>query len=399
MYPTLGHFFSAVFGTEITFPLPTYGFLLATAFFSAFLVMRAELKRKWRSGLIPSTTEKVTLGQPASPGELFTYGFFGFLLGFKLLGVIVDYSLFAKDVQYYILSLEGSLFGGILGAAIFGYYIFRKRNIGKLAKPVEKTEEVPPHQQAAAILLIAAVSGIVGAKIFHQLENFREFLNDPVGSLFSAGGLTFYGGLIFGVIAVLWYIRKKNIPPAQMMDVAAPAVMLAYGIGRIGCMASGDGCWGIPNTLPKPEWMAFLPDWMWAYHFPHNVINSGIPIESCSGHYCYVLEVPVWPTPLYESTISIIFFAVLWVVRKRIPAPGVIFGIFMMMNGVERFFIEKIRVNNKYNISGFEFTQAEVISALLFLIGGFIVYWFIRKHRKEKSKIVENEILTEQTEL
>jgi phosphatidylglycerol---prolipoprotein diacylglyceryl transferase len=397
MYPTLGHFFSALFGTEILFPLPTYGFLLATAFFSAFLLMRVELRRKWREGLIPASTEKVMVGQPASAGELFTYAFFGFLLGFKLLGIIVEYSLFAKDVQYYILSLEGNFFGGIVVAGIFVYYIYRKRGKAKMAKPIERVEEVPPQQQAAAILLIAAVSGIIGAKIFHQLENFREFLQDPIGSLFSAGGLTFYGGLIFGVLAVLWYIRKKNIPPAQMMDVAAPAVMLAYGIGRIGCMASGDGCWGIPNTMPKPEWMAFLPDWMWAFNFPHNVINSGVPLESCAGHYCHVLAEPVWPTPFYESTISIIFFAVLMLIRKRVAAPGVLFGIFMMMNGIERFFIEKIRVNNKYNISEFEFTQAEVISVLLFLIGAFIVYWFLRKHKT--IKVDENEILTEQTEL
>ncbi|MFO7723082.1 MAG: prolipoprotein diacylglyceryl transferase [Bacteroidales bacterium] len=397
MYPTLGHFFSALFGTEILFPLPTYGFLLATAFFSAFLVMRLELRRKWKAGLIPASTEKVTIGEPAKPGELFIYAFFGFLLGFKFLGIIVDYSLFAKDVQHYILSLEGNLFGGIVVAGIFVYYIYRKRGKEKMSKPVVKEEEVPPQQQAAAILLIAAVSGIIGAKIFHQLENFREFLQDPIGSLFSAGGLTFYGGLIFGVIAVLWYIRKKNIPPAQMMDVAAPAVMLAYGIGRIGCMASGDGCWGIPNTTPKPEWLAFLPDWMWAFNYPHNVINSGIPIENCAGHYCHVLAEPVWPTPFYESSISILFFAVLMIIRKRIAAPGVLFGIYMMMNGVERFFIEKIRVNNKYSISGFEFTQAEVISVLLFLIGAFIVYWFLKKHKPKK--IVQNEILTEQTEL
>jgi phosphatidylglycerol---prolipoprotein diacylglyceryl transferase len=385
MYPTLGHLFNALFGTSIVFPLPTYGFLLATAFFSGYLVIRAELRRKGRAGLIPSSFEKVILGQRATSGELISYGFFGFLVGFKTLGVIVDYPLFVEDVQGYILSLQGNFFGGLLLAGAFIWYIWRKREKTKLASPVEKTEEVEPHQQAAAILLIAALSGIVGAKVFHQLENFREFLADPVGSLFSAGGLTFYGGLIFGVFGVLLYIRKKRIPAAQMMDVAAPAVMLAYGIGRIGCMASGDGCWGIPNPDPKPEWMFFLPDWMWSFNYPNNVINSGIPIEGCHGHYCHVLPVPVWPTPFYESSISIMFFLVLWFLRKWIAAPGALFGVFMMMNGVERFFIEKIRVNNKYHIAEFQFTQAEVISVLLVIIGAAIIWYFVRLHRRRNA--------------
>jgi phosphatidylglycerol---prolipoprotein diacylglyceryl transferase len=385
MYPTLGHFFSHLFGTTINFPLPTYGFLLASAFLAAYGIMRLELKRKFALGLIPVTTEKVVQGKPASSGEILTYAFFGFLTGFKLIGIMVDYQIFSKDVQYYILSLEGNPAGGFLLAALAGYYIYRKRNREKKANPVSVEEVIEPQQQAAAILLIAAFSGIVGAKIFHQLENFNEFLADPIGSLFSSGGLTFYGGLIFGVIAVLWYIRKKKIPPAQMMDVAAPAVMLAYGIGRLGCMASGDGCWGIPNPDPKPEWF-FLPDWMWSFNFPNNVINEGVPIEGCAGYYCHVLDVPVWPTPLYESFISLVSFAILMFLRKPLKAPGVLFGIFMMMNGLERFFIEKIRVNNKYEVGSFQFTQAEVISILLMLAGLVIAVLFYRKYWKNTIK-------------
>ncbi len=382
MYPTLGHFFNTLFGTDILFPLPTYGFLLATAFLSAYLVMRLELRRMGRAGWIQDTYEKVIKGRPAGAGELFSYGFFGFLVGFKLIGIVVNYSLFVKDVQYYILSLEGNLIGGLIVAGLFIWYIYRKRNKAKLAEPVETMQEVKPEQQSAAILLIAAISGIIGAKIFHQLENFQEFLQDPIGSLLSAGGLTFYGGLIFGIIAVLWYTRKKKIPFTRMMDVAAPAVMLAYGIGRIGCMASGDGCWGIPNPEQKPEWLAFLPDWMWSFNYPHNVINSGIPIEGCHGSYCHVLAEPVWPTPFYESTISLIFFAFIWGFRKRLHAPGVLFGIFLIMNGVERFFIEKIRVNTQYTLNGFSFTQAEVISVLLVIAGIVCIIWFLKRHRR-----------------
>jgi phosphatidylglycerol---prolipoprotein diacylglyceryl transferase len=379
MYPTLGHFFSALFGTTIVFPLPSYGFLLAMAFFSAYLVIRHELKRKGREGLIPSTTESVMVGMPASRSEMLTYGFFGFLAGFKVLGILLDYDSFARDVQGYVISLQGNFPGGLVTGAIFLWFIYRKRQKEKLASPVEKEEPVLPHQHAAAILLIAAVAGIVGAKVFHQLENFREFMEDPIGSLFSSGGLTFYGGLIFGVFGVLWYVRKKNIPVPQIMDVAAPAVLLAYGIGRLGCMVSGDGCWGVVNPDPQPVWMSWLPEWMWSFNYPHNVINSGVPIEGCAGHYCHVLPEPVWPTPLYESSASILFFLIIWGLRKALSTPGMLFGIFLIMNGVTRFFVEKIRVNNKYTIGSFEFTQAEVISVFLVVAGAFLIFYFHKK--------------------
>jgi phosphatidylglycerol---prolipoprotein diacylglyceryl transferase len=386
MYPTIGHFLSDLFGTHVLFPLPTYGLMLASAFLSAFLVIRYELKRRGDAGLIPSTTEKVISGLPASRSELFTYGFFGFLIGFKLLGVVVDYQLFVQDVQGYVLSLQGNFFGGIVAGGLAVYYIYRNRQKEAKGGKVTRDEVIHPQQQAAAILLIAAFSGIVGAKIFHQLENFQEFLNDPIGSLFSAGGLTFYGGLIFGTIAVLWYIRKKKIPVAQMMDVAAPAILIAYGVGRMGCMVSGDGCWGVVNPDPQPEWLSWLPGWMWSFDYPNNVINSGVPIEGCAGHYCHVLAEPVWPTPFYEATLSTLFFIVLWSLRKASLVPGTLFGLSLIMNGITRFLIEKIRVNNKYNVGAFEFTQAEVISVLLVIAGIALILWLYNKKQHKRTR-------------
>lgn len=394
MFPTLGHLFNAIFGTEIIFPLPTYGFLLACAFLTGYFIIRIELRRKWMLGLIPAIPEKVVKGKGAATGDIAAYGFFGFLAGWKIIGIILNYSLFVRDVQGYVFSLEGSIIGGLVAGGLSAWWFARVQNRQKLPEPVEEEELVPPQKHAASILLVAAIAGIVGAKIFHQLENFQEFLSDPIGNLFSAGGLTFYGGLIFGVIAVLLYIRKKKIPWLQMMDVAAPAVILAYGIGRMGCMASGDGCWGVPNLTPKPEWLSFLPDWMWAFNFPHNVINEGIPMENCSGHYCHVLEVPVWPTPLYESLVSIMFFFVLWGLRKVLKAPGTLFAIFFIMNGVERFFVERIRVNNKFELGNITFTQAELIAVILVILGIAGVFIFRDMHklsmRKSSSASSEN---------
>ena len=214
--------------------------------------------------------------------------------------------------------------------------------------------------------MIAAVSGIIGAKIFHNLENIDAFLSDPIGQLISFSGLTFYGGLIAGAVSVIWYANKYKINTKHLIDSAAPALMLAYGVGRIGCQMSGDGDWGIDNISPKPEWMSFLPDWMWSYTFPHNVINAGVPIEGCTGKFCMELANPVWPTAFYEVIMSLTIFGILWAMRKHIKVPGALFFIYLIFNGVERFFIEKIRINTEYNILG-GITQAEIISFSLIL--------------------------------
>ena len=99
--------------------------------------------------------------------------------------------------------------------------------------------------------MLAAVSGLIGAKIFHNLENMDAFLADPMGQLLSFSGLTFYGGLICGTAVVIWYAKKHNMHYKHIADAAAPGLMLAYGVGRMGCHFSGDGDWGINNLSPK----------------------------------------------------------------------------------------------------------------------------------------------------
>jgi prolipoprotein diacylglyceryltransferase len=162
------------------------------------------------------------------------------------------------------------------------------------------------------------------------------------------------------------------------MDAAAPAVLAAYAVGRMACMLSGDGCWGIPNPEPKPELLAFLPDWMWAYNFPHNVIKEGVPIPSCHGEYCFMLDTPVFPTPFYESFLSAIFAFTIWFIQPKIKTVGGLFFIMLIMNGVARFFIEKIRVNITYNFGDLAVTQAEIIAVFL-VISGIIGYFVLKK--------------------
>ena len=89
-----------------------------------------------------------------------------------------------------------------------------------------------------------------------------------------------------------------------------------------------------------------LPDWMWAYDYPNNVINAGIPIEGCIGNFCHRLPYPVFPTAIYEVMMGLALFAFLWSIRKRIKIPGILFGVYLILNGLERFSIEKN--SNKY---------------------------------------------------
>jgi prolipoprotein diacylglyceryltransferase len=147
--------------------------------------------------------------------------------------------------------------------------------------------------------------------------------------------------------------------------------MLAYGIGRIGCQVAGDGDWGIVNTYSKP--LSWIPDWLWAYDYPHNVNKEGVPLLNCTwGDYCYHLPAPVFPTPLYEIAMALLLFALLWSIRKKVKVTGRLFAIYLIANGIERFLIEHIRVNTKYDIFGFHPTQAEIISSCLIVFGIFL---------------------------
>jgi prolipoprotein diacylglyceryl transferase len=268
----------------------------------------------------------------------------------------------------------------------------RKEAIGDFA-PITKmikgtATSVLPHETVPNIIVIAMISGIIGARLFSILEYPEDFIKDPWGTVFSASGLTFYGGLIFGTVAVLIFLRKNKIPVLPFIDAAAPALILAYGIGRIGCQLSGDGDWGIVNLSPKPGLLSFLPDWLWAYNYPHNVVNEGIKIAGCTSQYCHVLPLPVFPTPLYEIMMSAIIFAFLWAVRKRIKIPGILFSLYLITSAIERFLIEKIRVDSEYIIGNIAVKQSEIIALLLFFTGIVLIFVFSRKYNHERNKSI-----------
>jgi prolipoprotein diacylglyceryltransferase len=413
MYPNLYFFLRDVLGIDppiFTRYINSFGLLVAIAFVIAAFYLRSELKRKETEGLLESTHEKIVVGKPATPLELILNFIFGFFVGYKIIGVFTNDA--QVNPQEYIFSSDGNVLGGLFLALLFSGLKYFEKKKQALAKPEERTIKIWPHERVGDITVYAALAGFLGAKIFDNLENWDRFIQDPIGNLLSPSGLTFYGGLILATIVILLFARSKKIGIRHLIDSAAPALMIAYAIGRMGCHVSGDGDWGIFNSaykvndkqqiVPAADWefhnalmnngdytraliseyghldsipharfegLSFLPNWFWAYNYPHNVNEAGVAIAGCEGQYCNQLSPPVFPTPLYEIVACLLLFLLLWSIRKRIKVPGRLFAIYLVLNGLERFFVEKIRVNTTYDIAGFHPTQAELISSGLVIIG------------------------------
>jgi phosphatidylglycerol---prolipoprotein diacylglyceryl transferase len=434
MYPNLFYALRDIFGIETggwAKFINSFGFFVALAFIVAAYILTREFKRKEKQGLIGYKEEKVIAGKPASVAELIVNFVLGFILGYKIIGAFISGSAAASNPQDFILSAQGNLSAGLILGFFFAGLKWYEKHKQRLDKPEERMIRIWAHDRVGDIVILGVIFGFLGSKIFHNFENWNEFTKDPIGALLSFSGLTFYGGLICAALAIMWYAKRKGIHLRHLIDAAAPALMIAYAIGRIGCQVSGDGDWGIYNSaytvnpegeislatspnqfkqslegskayfahefgsleavphrsVPKPSALSFLPDWFFAYNYPHNVNSVGIRMKGCDEEqHCSQLPVPVFPTPFYETITCTLLFLLLWNIRKKIKTPGSLFAIYLMVNGLERFFIEKIRVNTHYNILGFRPTQAEIISTSLIIIGIVLFFLFRRKKVAEPLK-------------
>ncbi|HZI01082.1 MAG TPA: prolipoprotein diacylglyceryl transferase [Flavisolibacter sp.] len=387
MYPNLYFAFKDLFGVDVpAFRfVNSFGFFVALAFLAAAAILTAELKRKSKAGLLVPSDEHVVVGQPVTPFELISNFILGFVLGYKILALFFLGAQATEDPQAFIFSTQGSWPLGLgLGLLFAGMKWWEKKK-QQLPTPEKRTLRIWPQDRVGEITVLALIFGLLGAKLFDIFENWSDFLQHPADYILSPAGLTFYGGLICAAIAIILFARKHKIPLRHLADGVAPALMLAYAIGRIGCQVAGDGDWGIVNNNPKP--FNWLPDWMWAFRYPNNVNEAGVPIHGCVGKYCNILPEAVYPTPFYETIMATIFFLILWSLRKKLKPFGAVFALYLIFNGLERFLIEQIRVNNKMDFLGLQPTQAEIIAIGLILTGIGLWIYLQKKYGAKLAKL------------
>ncbi|HSE91509.1 MAG TPA: prolipoprotein diacylglyceryl transferase family protein [Candidatus Binatia bacterium] len=203
---------------------------------------------------------------------------------------------------------------------------------------------------ASTMVFAAAIGGLVGARILFIVEDWSNFLRSPWDYIFTGAGFTWYGGFLGGVLGVSWVVRKNNIPWLKAADIAAPALAIAYGVGRLGCHVAGDGDWGTVTDLP------------WGVAYKNAIIgwvdpSTGIP---------YPPGVRVHPTPIYEFLESVLIFGILWALRKKEYAPGTLFWLYLALSGLARLVVEFWRLNP---VVGFGLTEAQWFGAAMILVG------------------------------
>ena len=211
--------------------------------------------------------------------------------------------------------------------------------------------------QADAVSVVAFVTviGIVGAKLWHVLEDPVTLYHYPAATLFDRAGFAWYGGLLAGILTLMWQGRAAGTGALGMLDLAAPAAAVGYGVGRIGCLTSGDGDYGIPTKLP------------WGMSFPHGLVPTMDRVH---------------PTPIYEFLAAMIIAAVLWkhgaVLLGKLGRrqPGEITGEYLVLAGVARFLVEFIRINPRIY---FGMSNAQLASLGSIVIGVVLMVWARRQ--------------------
>ena len=220
---------------------------------------------------------------------------------------------------------------------------------------------------AEAIIGITGLAGLAGSRLYHLLETPKEFFADPWPQLFSTMGFAFVGAIIGGFLALILLAKRFRMSPLLMLDAASPAAAIGYGIGRIGCLISGDGDYGKPTSLP------------WGMAFPNGIVPT---TESCV-QWGAPADCRVHPTPIYEFLVAILIFWILWRLGERClkaHAPdGMVFAAYLLLTGIARYLVEIIRINPR---SFYGLTNAQAASVVS-VLAGVALYIYCRKGRRE----------------
>jgi phosphatidylglycerol---prolipoprotein diacylglyceryl transferase len=196
-----------------------------------------------------------------------------------------------------------------------------------------------PLDYAASLVLWAAIGGLIGARLLDVFDNFDSYAQHPLSIVFSGSGFAWYGGLIGGLVAVYVIARTNSVRFLTTADISAPALLVGHALGRMGCLLSGDGDWGLPTTMP------------WGMSYPHAIVgwNSQTVLklnahdQLVSGFYP---GVRVQPTPIFEAVLYVAIAAfLLWVMRKRNWREGKVFYVYLVLGGGARFLVEFWRIN------------------------------------------------------
>jgi phosphatidylglycerol:prolipoprotein diacylglycerol transferase len=230
-------------------------------------------------------------------------------------------------------------FGLCMAAGFIAAGAITARRLQELGKPTDWAYEM---------IFAALIGGLVGARIDFLIQNWDQVSDDLLGNLFSGTGLVWFGGVIGGAAAVLIWARWRNFFSWTVTDVAAVPLAVGYAIGRIGCQLSGDGDYGIPWDGP------------WAMAYPDGAVPTNVPVH---------------PTPIYETLVVGLVAYALWRLRDRL-APGMLFAFYLVATGTERFLIEFLRRNDEL-VAGL--TQAQLIALGMIIAGGI---WIARRAQR-----------------
>jgi phosphatidylglycerol:prolipoprotein diacylglycerol transferase len=184
------------------------------------------------------------------------------------------------------------------------------RRLHELGKPIDWAYEG---------IFAALIGGLVGSRLDYIIQNWDQVSGDVLGNVFSGSGLVFFGGLIGGAIGVMIWAWWRGFLGWTLFDSAAAPIAIGYAVGRIGCQVSGDGDYGEPSDLP------------WAMAYPDGTVPTSQEVH---------------PTPVYETFTMGLVTLLLWQLRDRL-APGMVFGLYLFLGGLERFLVEFIRRNDE----------------------------------------------------
>jgi len=235
--------------------------------------------------------------------------------------------------EIHIGPLELKTFGICFAGAFLASGLILSRRFRELGRPADWTYEM---------VFAALIGGLVGSRVDYLIQNWDSVSDDLLGNVFSGSGLVWFGGLVGGALGVILWARWRRFLGWQLFDAAAVPLAVGYAFGRVGCQLSGDGDYGVASDLP------------WAMAYPDGTVPTTDEVH---------------PTPVYETLAMGLAGALLWRLRDRL-APGMLFGLYLMIAGVERFLVEFIRRNDDV-VAGLTFAQ--LLALAMLALGAAIV--------------------------